>query len=147
MLSVCGLSLMSRAFNKRITSFNVCILKFLTSLYSSISIETACNAFKLIWDNYTILKRNLICFKPRFLLFRLSKYCQVNFVEAFILNRLLWYKLPTVMYPLCFEKQTLELVLKSSFKVKLPTNDLQDISWFQNQSRRENTVAMPPSFP
>ena len=130
MFSVCGLFLMSKTFNtKRITSLNACILKFSTSLYSSTSIETACNTFKLMWDNYTILKRNLICFKPRFLLFRLSKYCQTNYVETFILDRLLWYKLLTVMYPLCFEKQTLELVLKLSFNVEVSTNGL---SWFQN---------------
>ena len=33
-------------------------------------------------------------------------------------------KFATIVYSLCFKKQTLELLLHLSFKAELPTNDL-----------------------
>ena len=38
-------------------------------------------------------------------------------------------KLATIVYSLCFKKQTLELLLHLSFKAELPTNGLEDISF------------------
>ena len=51
-----------------------------------------------------------------------------NFVEAFVLEGLRLSKLATVIYPPCFKKQTLELLLYLSFKIELPTNGYQNIS-------------------
>ena len=67
-----------------------------------------------------------ICFKPRPLLFHLIEILQ-KFGEVFsfsigysdILN-----KLETIVYSLCFKKQTLELLLHLSFKAELPTDGL-----------------------
>ena len=49
-----------------------------------------------------------------------------NFVEAFILNGYsdILGRLVTVICPLCFKRQTLELLLHLSIKVELPTKDL-----------------------
>ena len=38
------------------------------------------------------------------------------------------------MYPLCFEEQTQGIVLHLPFKVELPTNDFQDISFLVSKS-------------
>ena len=38
-------------------------------------------------------------------------------------------KLETIVYSLCFKKQTLQLLLHLSFKAELPTNGLKDISF------------------
>ena len=51
-----------------------------------------------------------------------------NFVEAFVLEGLPLSKLATVIYPPCFKKRTLELLLYLSFKIELPTNGYQNIS-------------------
>ena len=67
----------------------------------------------------------VICFKPRFSLFRLLKYYKIlqkySFYKGYsdILN-----KLETIVYSLCFNKQTLELLLHLSFKAELLTDGL-----------------------
>ena len=38
-------------------------------------------------------------------------------------------KLATIVYSLCFKKQTLELLLHLSFKAELSANDFRDISF------------------
>ena len=38
-------------------------------------------------------------------------------------------KIATIVYSLCFEKQTLEVLLHLSFKAELLTNGLYDISF------------------
>ena len=38
-------------------------------------------------------------------------------------------ELATIIYSLCFKKQTLELLLHLTFKAELPTNGLYDISF------------------
>ena len=80
-----------------------------------------CQKLSQIWE---------CTFKPQFLLFQSSKYYQTLWKHSFyndyydILN-----KLATVFYPFCFKKQTLEVLLYLSFKVEVPTNGLQDISF------------------
>ena len=51
-------------------------------------LKQACNAFQWIWDNYASLKRNVICFKPRFFTFSLIEIL-LNFAGVFIFHWLL----------------------------------------------------------
>ena len=57
----------------------------------------------------------------------------LNFVETFILHWLLFIlnKLATIVYSLCYKKQTPELLLDLSFKAELPAKYLQDIPGFK----------------
>ena len=58
-------------------------------------------------------------------------------------------KLATVIYSLCFKKQTLELLLHLSFKAELPANGLSDISFLvlkSIQTWKNCCEAMEPSL-
>ena len=56
-------------------------------------------------------------------------------------------KLAIVIYPLCFKKQTLELLLHLSFREGLPTYGFQNNSFcVENLSRLEKTVSTPSYF-
>ena len=98
---------------------------FMTSIYSITSIETRLVTHFSGYKNYTSRKSNAICFKPRFSLFRLLKYYKILWKYSFcigysdILN-----KPETVVYSLCFKKQTLELLLRLSFNAELRTDGL-----------------------
>ena len=66
-----------------------------------------------------------------------------NFVEAFILDWLL----QTVTYPLCF-KRGIGTLTVFIFKVELPTNGLQDVSFLVTksiQTRKHCCEASGPS--
>ena len=66
------------------TSLNVSIVKFYDFyLFHYIHWNKARNVFQWIWNNYSSLKRNVICFKPWFLAFSLIEIL-LNFVERFI---------------------------------------------------------------
>ena len=53
-----------------------------------------------------------------------------KFVAAFIGDSNILSKLATVIYPFCFKRKTLELLVYLSFKVELSTGDHQKISCF-----------------
>ena len=55
----------------------------------------------------------------------------INFVEAFILHYCdMLNKLAVIACSLCFKKQTLEFLLYLSSEAELPSNGLQDISFY-----------------
>ena len=118
----------------------------------------------------TLYWNGMLCFKRRFSLFDSLKYYQILKKHWFLIGYSdTLHKLATFIYPLCFWKQTLELLLHLSFKVELTSNGLQDIFFgFKiypgvekllqdhqaflsylglNVSRRGKTVARPPGFP
>ena len=75
---------------RKLTSLNGSIIKFYDfCLFHYIHWNKACNAFQWIWDNYASLKRNVLCFKPRFFTFLLIEIL-LNFVEVFIFQWFLW---------------------------------------------------------
>ena len=66
-----------------------------------------------------------MCFKPRFPFFRLLKYYEDLWKYSFSIGHSdILNKLETIVYSLCFKKQTLELLLHLSFKAELPTDGL-----------------------
>ena len=88
-------------------------------------------------------------FKRWFLLFRFSKHYHTLQKYSFWIGRYdILSKLATVIYPLCFKKQTLELLLYLFFKAELPINGLQHISSLNlNLSRCEKTAAKSSCIP
>ena len=87
----------------------------MTCNYSSISSETGL-VTHFSGYNYTLLKRNVVCFKLRFSLYRNILQKQL-FLSGYteILN-----KFATAVCFLCFKKQTLEILLYVSAKLELP---------------------------
>ena len=74
-----------------------------------------------------------------------------NFVEAFVLDWLLGYIKLTCnsYYPLCFKKQTPDLLLYLPFKVELSTKGLQSISFSfleRIQTRKKCCETIGPSL-
>ena len=114
-----------------LTSLNVSIIKFYDfHLFHYIHWNKACNAFQWTQNNYTSRKSNVKCFKPQFLLFRSLKYYKILQKYSFFIGHSdVLNKLETIVYSLCFMKQTLELLLHLSFKAEVPTDGLWDISF------------------
>ena len=110
----------------RRTSLNVSVIKFYDfNLFHYIHWNKACNSFQWILDNCTSRKSNVMCFKPRFLLFRLLKYYKILLKYSFCIDYSdILNKHEIIVYSLCFKKQTLELLIHLSFKPELPTNGL-----------------------
>ena len=68
-----------------------------------------------------------MCYKTIFLFFVYLNI--IKFFRSTHFGLVISSKLPTFIYPLCFKKQTLELLLHLSFKLEVPTNNIQDISF------------------
>ena len=87
----------------------------MTSIYSIISIETRFVTHFSGYKTITLHEKAMLYVLNHKIL---QKYSfSIDYSD--ILN-----KLKTIVYSLCFKKQTLELLLHLSFKAELPTNGL-----------------------
>ena len=87
----------------------------MTSIYSIISIETRLVTHFSGYKTITLHEKAMLYVLNHKIL---QKYSfSIDYSD--ILN-----KLKTIVYSLCFKKQTLELLLHLSFKAELPTNGL-----------------------
>ena len=92
----------------------------MTSIYSIISIETKLVTHFSGYKTITLHEEAMLCFKPRFSLFRLLKYYKILQKYSFcIVYSDILNELETIVYSLYFKKQTLELLLHLSFKAEL----------------------------
>ena len=103
----------------------------MTSIYSIISIETSLVTHFSRYEIITLHWKGMLYVSNHdFSLFCLLKYYQILQKYLFSIGYSdMLNKLATIVYSLCFKKQTLELLLHLSFKAELPTNGLQDISF------------------
>ena len=99
----------------------------MTSIHSIISIETRLVTHFSGYKTNTLHEKAMLYIKTAIFTFLLIEMLQ-NFVEVFI-SFCIGYPdilniLETIVYSLCFKKQTLELLLHLSFKAELPTDGL-----------------------
>ena len=97
---------------------------FMASIYSIISIETRLVTHFSGHKTITLHEKamlNVLNHDFRFFAYgNIAKFCRsIQFALVTLI-----YQTRNVVYSLCFEKQTLELLLHLSFKAKLPTDGL-----------------------
>ena len=98
----------------------------MTSIYSIISIETRLvthfNGCKTITLHEKAMLYVLNHDFRFFAYWNITKFCRsIHFALVTLINS---NKLETIVYSLCFKKQTLELLLRLSFKAELRTDGL-----------------------